>query len=111
MPTYCYSNSDGVIVEQFHKMGDAPAEIVIDGEVCKRDFQAEQVGVPARSGWPLTCYASGVHADDAQKLRDHFTEIGVPTEVTINGDPVYKSPSHRRKALAARGFYDKDSFS
>ena len=110
MPIYCYSNSEGVIVEQFHKMGDAPTEIVVDGEVCKRDYQAEQVGVPAKAGWPMECYASGVNASDADKLRKHFDEIGVPTEVTKNGDPVYTSASHRRRALKARGYYDKHSF-
>ncbi len=114
MPEYCYSNDDGHVFERFFKMGDAPSEVVIISQgrpaVYKRDFQAEQVGRPARAGWPLTCFASGVNANQAQELRDHFKEAGVPTEVTVNGDCVYTSHAHRKRALACRGIYDKASF-
>lgn len=76
----------------------------------KRDFAAEQVGRPAKAGWPLICYASGVNASQARELRDHFKEVGVPTEVTANGDCVYTSHSHRKRALACRGIHDANSF-
>lgn len=68
--------------------------------------------VEERTGdWPaLTCFASGVHASQAQELRDYLRERGCPTEVTENGDPVYTSPAHRKKALKLRGMYDRDSF-
>ena len=89
-------------------MGKAPATIY-QGEF-KRDFAAEQTGRPGRAGWPITCYASGVNAAQAQELREHFKEKGVPTEVTVNGDPVYTSHEHRKKALACRGIHDRNSF-
>lgn len=110
MPTYCYSDSKGNIVEQFHPMGEAPEKITINGEECGRDFAAEQTGRPSRIGWPITCYASGVNANQAQELRDELKRCGVPTEVTVNGDPVYTSHEHRKKALKARAMHDNNSF-
>ena len=108
MPLYCYSSEEGEIIERVYPMGKAPAT-VYQGNF-RRDFQAEQVGRPARAGWPLTCFASGVNANQAQELRDHFKEAGVPTEVTVNGDPVYTSHAHRKRALACRGIHDSNSF-
>lgn len=105
MPTYCYSTKDGKIIERHFAFGDAPEQIEEDGVVALRDFQAEQTGRPSRKGWPITCYASGVNAEDAQKLRDHLKSCGVPTEVTKDGDPIYTSPTHQRKALKARGLH------
>jgi hypothetical protein len=62
------------------------------------------------TGWPIECVASGVHADDAGKLKKHLADRGVPTHVTTDGNPVYRNASHRRKALKARGLMDKAAF-
>ena len=105
---YCYSDKDGEVIEKSYPMGEAPATIY-QGDF-RRDFAAEQVGRPARAGWPLTCFASGVNANQAQELRDELKRCGVPTEVTVNGDPIYTSHEHRKKALRARGIHDNNSF-
>jgi hypothetical protein len=80
------------------------------GGTAKRSFSDEGVGVPPTKGWPIECVASGVHADDAGKLRTHLAEKGVPTEVSKDGNPIYTNSKHRRKALKARGLHDKNSF-
>jgi len=90
--------------------GPPPREINVEGVIFKRSYRAEQAGVPATKGWPIECVASGVHADDAQALRDEFDRVGVPTEVTADGDPVYRSPKHRREALKARGLFDRSAY-
>ena len=72
--------------------------------------EAEAVGVPASKGWPLECYASGVAPDQAGELRDYLAKKGVPTEVSADGNPIYRDAAHRRKALKARGLHDKASF-
>jgi len=90
--------------------GWPPEKITVEGEGCPRDRRAEMHGGTPTKGWPLACYASGVHPDQAQDLRDEFKRVGVPTEVNHDGDPVYTSPTHRRKALKARGFFDRASY-
>lgn len=110
MPIYCYETEEGEIVERMFDIGKAPKTITVDGVKATRCIAAELVSVPATSGWPLTCYASGVNAEDADKLRDHLAKKGVPTEVTPDGDPVYTSHSHRKKALKVRGLHDRSGY-
>lgn len=109
---YAYKSPSGEIVWREAKVSSEPppSEIEVDGVTLKRSYQAERAGVPSTKGWPYSCEASGVHADDAQKLRDEFKRVGVPTEVTSGGDPIYTDPSHRKKALKARGYYDRDGY-
>jgi len=83
-----------------------------DGSVAVRCFRAEvaQLGTPAKTGWPIECVASGVNAAQADDLRKFFVERGCPTEVSPDGNPIYTSAAHRRKALKVRGFKDRSSF-
>ena len=108
MPTYCYENRDGDVIERVYPVSRAPKGVKVGSDWYRRIV--EPINVPSSAGWPMTCYASGVHASDAQSLRDHFTKAGVPTEVTKEGDPVYKNAIHRKKALKCRGYVDKSSF-
>jgi hypothetical protein len=110
MPTYCYRTRRGRVIERVFPIGKQPRKIIVGKEVARRDFHAESVGVPATKGWPMECYASGVHADQAGELRNHLAEKGVPTEVTRDGNPVYRDARHRKKALKARGMFDRASF-
>ena len=112
MPTYCYmSERTGQIVEEVFPMGKQPLTLDADGSVFKRCYSAEGVAVPSPAGWPMTCCASGVHGDQAGELRDHLAGAGVPTEVTRDGDPIYTDAKHRKKALKARGMFDKAAYS
>lgn len=78
----------------------------------KRSYQSESKGGKSTKGWPLTCYASGVHPEQAQALRDEFKRtMGADApEVTKGGDPVYRDAGHRRRALKARGMFDRAAF-
>lgn len=97
-------------MERSFPMGKAPRSVLVDGKVAKRSFGAERNSVPPTKGWPMECVASGVNAKDAQQLRDHFDRAGVPTEVSRNGDPIYRDMSHRRKALKCRGLFDRNAY-
>jgi hypothetical protein len=111
MPVYCYQDSQGFIHEKLFPMGEAPKEIDLGARgKARRNIGAEHKSFPPTSGWPLECIASGVNPDQAQDLRDHFKEIGVPTEVSGDGNPIYRSAGHRREALKARGFVDRASY-
>jgi hypothetical protein len=113
MPTYAYSTPDGEVIERDFPRGEAPDEILLGGGVtARRDYHAE-LGYRRRnagSGWPMTCFASGVHPSQAGELRDYLAKQGVPTEVNRNGDPIYRDAHHRKRALKARGMYDRYSF-
>lgn len=63
-----------------------------------------------RKGWPMECVASGVHASQAGELREHFKRHGVPTDVTHDGNPIYRDANHRKRALKCRGFVDKAAY-
>jgi hypothetical protein len=91
-------------------IGEAPENIHFGGDIYRRDYSAEMVGVPAKKGWPLECIASGVNANQRGELETFLREKGVPTEVSKDGNPIYRDPNHRRKALKARNFVDKASF-
>lgn len=110
MPVYCYETSSGRVVDRVFPAGKAPRHILVSGKKATRSFAAESCGVPPKKGWPITCFASGVNANQAGELRDFLRDSGVPTQVTPDGDPVYRNVSHRRKALKARGLVDKKSF-
>ncbi len=111
MPLYCYINEDGVTREIEAKAGEAPKSVTIEGKEGWRDFRAEMPGVPATSGWPMPpCVASGVHPEQAGQLREHLRRSGVPTEVTKDGDPIYRDARHRRRALKARGMVDRAGY-
>jgi hypothetical protein len=110
MPVYCYETDRGKVVERFFQVGQAPRTIQVGRHVAKRSFAAERKGFPPSSCWPMTCVASGVNASDRKTLHDFLASKGVPTEVTRDGDPVYRDANHRRKALKARGLFDRKAY-
>lgn len=124
---YCYS-FDEEIIERTFPVGEAPDEIVMNqsGEKAFRNRQAEVLGLTTcvkgcednshhrgrSSPWPMEpCVASGVGPQGAQELREHFTAQGVSTEVSKDGEPIYTSAAHRKKALKCRGMHDRNSYS
>jgi hypothetical protein len=109
MPTYCYRRGKKVVTRVF-SVADRPQSIMIGGKEYVRSFSDERPGVPSTKGWPLECVASGVHASQAGELREFYRKNGCPTEVTEDGNPIYRNAAHRRKALKLRGFKDKASY-
>lgn len=113
MPRYSFVTEDGEQVEHICSWQERPETITLDdGRVAKFDFAAQIRSQmrPATKGWPMTCYASGVHASQAEDLRQYFRQHGCPTEVTNSGDVVYTSAAHRKRALKCRGMRDRSSF-
>jgi hypothetical protein len=107
---YCFESSRGVVIEQDFAVGQAPRAISVGGVQYFRSYSAEHKSAPPQKGWPIECYASGVHPDQAHELRRYFREAGVPTDVTSNGNPVYRDHLHRRKALKCRNIVDRASY-
>ena len=112
MPIYCYENKGGDVIEKVYLVNqERPKGFMLNGYWYTRSFQAENVGTPSAVGWPIECLASGVHADQAGELREHFKKAGVPTEVSADGNPVYRNAKHQKKALKCRGMHNKASYS
>ena len=114
MPTYCYQTEDGEIIDRVFGMGKAPETITLhDLTVATRNFQAEHAGSCRAHGsnWPMApCVGSGVNAAQAPELRKYLADRGCPTVVTGDGDPIYTSPGHRKKALKLRGIVDRAGY-
>jgi hypothetical protein len=115
MPTYCYITNDGTIVERFMGMHEDHPQVITlaDGTTAERCLAAESKSLQTETnpGWPMEpCTASGVQPWQANELRDHLKKRGVPTDVTPQGDPIYRSKSHRSAALKARGMHDRADF-
>ena len=106
---YCYRNGRDVIMESF-PCGEAPRFVMKGKRRFVRSYADEHKGVPATAGWPMEDYAAGVHADQAQELRDFLAKKGVPTDVSPEGNPIYRDAAHRRRALKARGLHDKSGY-
>ena len=109
---YAYASSEGEVIWHTQPLTEEgpPTELVVEGKTFKRSYRTERCGVPPTKGWPMVCEASGVHPEDAQRLRDEFVRQGVPTEVTRGGDPIYRNAAHRKRALSARGMYDRRAY-
>jgi len=111
MPVFCYRTRLGKKIDRVFRIGQAPKSIRVGGTKATRSIMDENKFVPPTQGWPITCVASGVNAAQAGELRAHLADAGVPTDVTPDGDPVYRNAAHRKKALKARGLHDRNSFS
>jgi len=114
MPTYCYRRGREKISRVFH-VNDIPATVTYHGLIYKRSQPDEWLGISVpmdnKSGtWPLECVASGVAPSQAGELRKYFKDHGCPTEVSEDGNPIYRNASHRRKALKLRGFKDRGGY-
>ncbi len=133
--TYCYKTLTGEVFERLYLPGEAPDEIDLvhrnelggfERITAYRDRQAEVVGMVTsvrgsenpthhrrRSNpWPMEpCVGSGVGPHGAENLRNHFAKHDVPTEVTKDGEPIYTSAKHRKKALKCRGMHSRNEFS
>ncbi len=130
MPTYCYTAPESPkIFDREFPAGKAPDKIFVEENGYSlqafRDRQAEVAGMHLsvrgsenptqqrrrQNPWPMEpCVASGVHPSQAQELRDHLTSRGCPTEVSRDGEPIYTSAAHRKRALKCRGMYDRNSY-
>ena len=114
MPTYCFRSRDKQrkLIERVFNSSEVPKSFKEGGRIFDRSHADEWGGisVPSSSGWPMECVASGVHASQAGELRKFFSDHGCPTEVSKDGNPIYRNKAHRDKALKLRGFKDKSGY-
>lgn len=56
---------------------------------------------------PLASVALGVHPDQVPEAREDAKRLGVPTEFTPGGRPVFTSSRHMRRYCKAYGYVHK----
>lgn len=111
MPIYTFKCSCGVRKEVNRPMSesDLPVLCDIDGFVMFRDFKADFGRQHFAYIWPMVSYAAGVSPEQVPEMQKIDKENGVPTEYTPEGDPVFRSPQHRKKYCEAHGLYDRNA--
>lgn len=114
MAIFCFRTKDGELVERPYACGKAPQKIKLpDGRFARRSLKDELAGSrkqASHDGWPIECEASGVRPEQAGELKELLRKNGVPTEVSAAGNPIYRSPEHRRQALKVRGMHDRNGY-
>jgi len=84
----------------YHAYYDKTLGRMVEGRPPRRDHV---------SRFPYECWVSGVHASQAQELRDFFAKHGEHPEVTSDGNPIYESRRQRKRLLKLRGMCDRGS--
>jgi len=77
--------------------------------IMQRDFQTDFGGPQHCGNWPMTSYAAGVHPKQIPEMVEFDKKHGVPTHYSEDGDPVFTSPSHRRKYCMVHGLFDRNA--
>lgn len=113
-PVYCFSTSDGRVVEEFYHPTETVPKIVRldDGSLASRDFAAEMKGSkrrrPSEGGkapWPMKSRAMGVHVN---QVRDAMKADPDAKFDSQTGEAIFDSPQHREQCLKRAGFVDLD---
>ena len=65
---------------------------------------------PGAARWPFVSESAGGHPSQREEIATYLSSVGVPTEVTVDGNPVMTGPQHRKKVLKALGMYDKSEY-
>lgn len=86
-------------------------------QVTKEEFDAEYpdkpLGGSSPSGhlpscWPMESWSAGVHATQVREHMERDRKVGVPTEYTERGDPIFTSAEHRYRYMKSIGYHDKN---
>lgn len=120
MPTYCYRDPAGKLVEITMSLADKAEReregvlIDSDGTRLTRDVSAEHA--PRRgnafcgANWPMQSDALGVQPDEIPSAMEDARRRGVNLNFTRDGRAILESPAHRRQAMRAYGYMDKAGY-
>ena len=61
-------------------------------------------------GYPIKSVAMAVHSTQVAEAREHDRKLGVPTDYTRDGRPIWTDAAHRRRWLRANGYHDRNSY-
>lgn len=113
MAVYCYITDDGERGEFSFPLGQAPEKVEISGKPAFRDYRAEMSGMGSHGdyqGWPIVSESAGVHPSQRDEAMKIDRSLGVKTDYTRDGRPVFTSRGHQRRWLKAHNGFNKDDY-
>lgn len=112
MITYCYSNSDGRVVEWRTRMGMAPQALFCNGRTYFRDLRAEHTSKSFGDPWVNHASLSMmVHPLDVKKYQQDAKNKGLGViDFDVNGMPHFTSDKHQKRYAEAYGFRQLNSY-
>lgn len=76
--------------------------------ICEMLEDAATPGGTTTEGWPLASEGAAVHPSVIPKAVEYDKKMGVPTEYTKSGRPIFRDRGHRRAYLRAHRMHDRD---
>lgn len=76
--------------------------------ICEMLEDAAAPGGTQPDGWPLTSEAAAVHPKIIPQAMERDKKMGVPTEYTKSGSPIFRDRAHRRQYLKAHNMHDRN---
>lgn len=114
MPVYCYRHGDVLIERLVPASQKPPLAVRIPGtkKYAKRSIGDEQGAIDSgkSTGWPMVSRSLYVGPKLVEKAKKEAAQAGIKVDFTPAGEPILKSPKHRRDYLRFRGVVDRDSF-
>ena len=115
MPTYVLTcNQCGRTFERQGRVSDPIRTMPCENGDCPgtayRNYEVEHGGFRNTPGnWPMTSQALAVHPKQIADAVRTAERLGVPTDFTPTGEPIFRSRGHRREYMRALGVRDLDA--
>lgn len=63
-----------------------------------------------KRGYPIKSVSMAVHSTQVEEAAAHDRKLGVPTEYTKGGRPIWRDASHRKAFMKIHGVHDRNCF-
>ena len=112
MPAYTYKckacGHQQVVVRPMSD-SEVPVLCEVDSFVMYRNFKADFGKQLDGDIWPYASYAAGASPGEVPELRKIDEANGVPTDYSADGDPIFRSKSHRKKYCETHKLFDRNA--
>ncbi len=111
MPIYKFKCDCGETAQEKRRMADFDKPMnCACGKTMHRDIRAEHTRFRNTPGnWPMESYAAGVEPCEIPEMMKIDAEHGVPTDYSSEGDPILRSPQHRKDYCRAHDLFDRNA--
>jgi hypothetical protein len=79
-------------------------------KLCELFATNQAPGGDQSAGWPRKSLALAVHPSEIAEFQADSKKMGVPTQFSPDGRPIFTSQSHQRDYCKKYNFVDRDSF-